>query len=53
MQGAAVPPPILKLCTAQRFLADVSYQKCNKNDFNTGLAPPSIIIVVKEVSNII
>ncbi|XP_036346014.1 putative nuclease HARBI1 [Rhagoletis pomonella] len=52
VRGTAVPP-ILKLCATLRFLADGSYQKCSGNDFNVGLAQPTISVVIKEVLNII
>ncbi|XP_017486348.1 PREDICTED: putative nuclease HARBI1 isoform X1 [Rhagoletis zephyria] len=52
VRGTAVPP-ILKLCATLRFLADGSYQKCSGNDFNVGLAQPTISVVIKEFLNII
>ncbi|XP_055918715.1 putative nuclease HARBI1 [Eupeodes corollae] len=46
-------PPILKLCTALRFLAEGSYQKCSGNDFNLGLAQPTVSVVLKEVLDVV
>ncbi|XP_018800013.1 PREDICTED: uncharacterized protein LOC108975761 isoform X1 [Bactrocera latifrons] len=52
VRGTAIPP-ILKLWATLRFLADGGYQKSSGNDFNIGLAQPTISSVIKDGLNII
>lgn len=46
-------PPILKLATSLRFFAEGSYQKCSGNDFNLGLAQPTVSVVLTEMLNVL
>ncbi|XP_055905589.1 uncharacterized protein LOC129941072 [Eupeodes corollae] len=52
-QRSSAIPPIHKLCTALRFMAEGSYQKCSDNDFNLGLAQPIVSVVVKKVLDVV
>ncbi|XP_055907599.1 uncharacterized protein LOC129942582 [Eupeodes corollae] len=52
-QRSSAIPPIFKLCTALRFMAEGSYQKCSGNDFNLGLAQPTVSVVLKEVLEVV
>lgn len=42
-------PPILKICAALRFFASGSYQQNVGDDFNIGMAQPTISRCIKEV----
>lgn len=42
-------PPLLKVCAGLRFFAEGSFQKSHGNDFNIGMAQPTLSIVLEEV----
>ncbi|KAI8115046.1 putative nuclease HARBI1 [Lucilia cuprina] len=46
-------PPLLKVCAALRFFAEGSFQKSHGNDFNLGMAQPTLSVVLKEVVKLI
>lgn len=45
-------PPIIKLACALRFFADGSYQKSVGNDFELGLAQPTVSVILSEILEI-
>lgn len=51
--GSASVLPIIKLSTALRFFAEGNYQKGVGNDFNVGLAQPTVSKCLSEVISII
>lgn len=46
-------PPLLKVCAALRFFAEGSFQKSHGNDFNLGMAQPTLSVVLTEVVHLI
>lgn len=46
-------PPLLKVCAALRFFAEGSFQKSHGNDFNLGMAQPTLSVVLTEVVRLI
>ncbi|XP_036327738.1 putative nuclease HARBI1 [Rhagoletis pomonella] len=46
-------PPLIKVCAALRFFAEGSFLKSHGNDFNLGLAQPTMSVVLKEMLQLI
>ncbi|XP_017473155.1 PREDICTED: putative nuclease HARBI1 isoform X2 [Rhagoletis zephyria] len=46
-------PPLIKVCAAFRFFAEGSFMKSHGNDFNLGLAQPTMSVVLKQMLQLI